>query len=76
LIEACSQVKDGEPLRLREFVQKLIHNWDMELTLNNEGIEHPVIHTKSPRMILFANQEDRRGEGASARLNEARLEHF
>ena len=71
LIKASPEIQARKPAGLCQLVQQLIHYWNRKFTLDNQGVEHPVVNTESPRTIFLADQEHWGREGARAWLYHA-----
>ena len=63
LMVPAVEINLGEEAGTFKFVEKLINNWNRELVLDGAIVERPVVDTKTPSVVLLADQEHRGGKG-------------
>lgn len=58
LVVALHEIKFGKPSGATQFVQKFINCGDWETILDCEGVQGPIIHTKSLGAVPFFDQQN------------------
>lgn len=57
MMESQCEVHSREPGGVMEVVQELVNGGNWEPIFNDDGVECTIVHTETPRSILFLDQE-------------------
>jgi hypothetical protein len=76
LVISSSEIQFTKPFRVGELINQLVKHRNWVFALESEGIQIPIVHTKSPCHVFFLDQQHRGSKRTIAFLNNTLMQHL